>query len=178
MATVDKFLRGYELQEDNEFGQKAGDWLAGYVLKRTMYARLDHVTGVDGQSVRVGALVHRVVDIGAGEEPCDGMMTFLSAEGYTKSIIVTAICKRDKCVELEHTFALTHTQFGLLEVPDGAGCPQDHEWKCAHLGHKGKCRHRCMDCGGWWDCCYCPADSECSECPECSDDEGSVCMSD
>merc|ERR1712006_1738 len=106
--------------------------------------------GVDGQSVRVGALVHRVVDIGAGEEPCDGMMTFLSAEGYTKSIIVTAICKRDKCVELEHTFALTHTQFGLLEVPDGAGCPQDHEWKCAHLGHKGKCRHRCMDCGGWW----------------------------
>ena len=52
MATVDKFLRGYELQEDNEFGQKAGDWLAGYVLKRTMYARLDHVTGVDGQSGR------------------------------------------------------------------------------------------------------------------------------
>ena len=142
------------------------------MIKRTMYALLHHVEGVDGQSVRVGATVRFV----APHEPDSTV-----SDNRTESIIVKAICKRDKCVELEHTFSWAHTQFGLLEMPDDAGCPTDHEYKCEHLGHKGQCQRRCFACGGWWNYVsvhHCPEyPSECSECSECSNDEGSMWLS-
>ena len=67
--------------------------------------------------------------------------------------IVKSICKQCKSVELEQTFTWWHTNFGQLDVPSDAGCPLDHEYKCKHIGHPGKCKYVCFNCKKWWDDC-------------------------
>merc|ERR1712070_382840 len=164
VAIVEKFL-GKCIHDPALHGKhdglEAGSVVSAYLLKRTVYALLHHVEGVNGQQVRVGATV-QFVDYREHDWHADFDFDALwNAEGVKNSFgfVVKAICKSDKCVELEHTFIRWHHEFGPLEAPDDAGCPQNHEWKCKHLGHPGECRHRCFGCDAWldrWVCPVCP----------------------
>merc|ERR1712159_974102 len=72
--------------------------------------------------------------------------------GNASQLVVKATCNTcGDCVELEHTFTLCHDHILQFELPDDMGCPLDHEYKCSHMGHKGKCKMICMECGEWWD---------------------------
>merc|ERR1712224_938007 len=109
---------------------------------RVLYALPEHLEIVDKGGLRVGAKVRLV-------EPHAYDVTLWSDE--SSRCMVKSICKQCKSVELEQTFTWWHTSFGQLDVPSDVGCPLDHEYKCKHIGHPGKCKYVCFNCKKWCD---------------------------
>ena len=156
VATVVQFLKGYEEPNANEEkGLPAHRWRVGYKLMRILYAASEHIECVDEDRMRVGSNVRLL------EPHADASLW----EGGSSQFTIKAICEACESVELEHVFGWYHDMFGSLELPADVGCSLDHEYKCAHLGHKGNCKYMCSTCNSWWDevpdglrCVCCAAD--------------------
>ena len=179
VATVVKFSSAQPMCEPDA-ESRPGDWNSMYQLKRTLYALRWHVEAIKEKQVRVGAHVHLL--------PPHEDLDFLrdaetNPEGHEDAgncLIVKAICASCDCVELEHTWVCPDACFGELDLPDALACPPNHRYKCSHVGHRGSCTYKCVQCGGLGACApslkTCKeAEMYCHECDECqsSDDEDS-----
>lgn len=139
-------------------------WRATYLLSRVLYAFPEHVEDMDGQPLQVGSEVLLHPEACTMTRPC---MSFEleNDPDLTHSLTVTAICPCGECIELKHTFAWPHDEFGKLDDCNEMrmrSCPADHEYKCSHMGHSGECQ---TSDGEWkWvhpACGACFEDCEC-----------------
>ena len=125
-----------------------GSWRASYKVTRPVYAWPEHLETVDGQELRVGAHVRLLPPHDLVEEGLGSSGRWFGESGTESLLVVKAICKTcGECVELEHTFGLWHDNILQHELPEDVGCPLNHEYKCSHMGHKGKCKMICQECG-------------------------------
>ena len=96
VATVQQFIRGYEVESGAEGGSESTTWRAAYKLSRVLYALPEHLKIEDGQMLQKGATVRLLPPHADAEVDWSG-----------SSFVVKAICGCSSCkgcVELEHTF--------------------------------------------------------------------------